>query len=102
MTDLRGLLDTIQLHYMIVNRDMHENVTFLFVPHSSLSKKDVAVPAIPTAEEVGVAFGKCLSTTEKRTSINGWDACGYIIIQTDLRVLIGLPLCRNNSLLEQL
>ncbi|KAF4633292.1 hypothetical protein G7Y89_g4832 [Cudoniella acicularis] len=102
LSGFRALVETIQLPYMISDRDIYENVIHFDVIRKTLTKKDVIGSlAATTAEEVDVAFRESWGTAEQWTTVNGWDACGRIITRAALRILIGLPLCRDEMLLEQ-
>jgi hypothetical protein len=101
LSSFGALLETIQLPYMISDRDVYMNVIHFDVVRKNLTKKDVGALASVTAEEVDVAFRECWGTHEQWMAMNGWDACGRVIARTALRILIGLPLCRNDDLLEQ-
>lgn len=56
--------------------------------------------AFLTAEELPLAFQRVWGDDITWTDFNGWDTCGPIITRTALTVMIGNPLCRDESLLE--
>jgi hypothetical protein len=102
LSGFKALIDAIQLPYMISDRDIYENVIHFDVVRKKLTRKDVVDSLAPvTAEEIDVAFRKSWGTSEQWISVNGWDACGRIITRAALRIMIGLPLCRDEALLEQ-
>lgn len=95
-------LETIQLPYMISDRDVYMNVIhFDVVRKHMISNKNVQALAVPTADEVDVAFRECWGSSTDWTTVNGWDACGRIVTRTATRILIGLPLCRDEVFFEQ-
>lgn len=101
LSSFGALLETIQLPYMISDRDVYMNVIHFDVVRKSLTKKDVGALAAVTADEVDFAFRECWGTQEQWMTMNGWDACGRVIARTAMRILVGLPLCRDGDLLEQ-
>ncbi|KAI1370089.1 cytochrome P450 [Hypoxylon crocopeplum] len=101
LTGFNALLDTIQLPYMVSDREVYENVIHFDVVRKKMTKKDIGSLAAATAEEINVALLESWGTSTEWKNFNGWGACGRIIAQATLRVLIGLPLCRDEVLLEQ-
>ncbi len=53
-----------------------------------------------TEEEIGLAYEDIWGVSSEWKTINGWDACGQVIARTAQRILIGLPLARDEKLLE--
>ncbi|KAJ8062110.1 hypothetical protein OCU04_008671 [Sclerotinia nivalis] len=101
LSGFKALLDTIQLPYMISDRDIYENVIHFDVVRKKLTRKDVGSLAVATAEEIDFAFRDSWGTSNEWKNVNGWDAAGRIITCAALRILIGLPFCRNGKLFEQ-
>ncbi|KAF2789980.1 cytochrome P450 [Melanomma pulvis-pyrius CBS 109.77] len=102
VTAFGAQLETIQLPYMISDRDIYMNVIHFDVARKHLvNPKDVASLAAATADEVDVAFTDVWGTSPEWKTVNAWDACGRIIMRAAIRVLIGLPTCRDETYFEQ-
>ncbi|KAM3148693.1 hypothetical protein ABEW05_011074 [Botrytis cinerea] len=94
-------MDHLQLPYMISDRDVIDNLIQFDIARKKLRQAEVVSSlAAITEEEIDVAFRKYWGTSETWTSINAWDNCTRVITQAGFRILIGLPLCRDESLLE--
>lgn len=100
ITGFGALLDTIQLPYMIGDRDVYQNVIHFDVVRKKLTRKDIGSLAATTAEEIDLAFRDSWGTSAQWETVNGWDACGRIITRATLRILIGLPLSRDEAVLK--
>lgn len=96
-------LETIQLPYMISDRDVYTKVLhFDVVRKHMVNSKDVELLAPATAGEVRLAFNDGWGDDrEKWKTLNAWDACGRVITRAATRVLIGLPMCHDETLFEQ-
>jgi hypothetical protein len=95
-------LETIQLPYMISDRDIYMNVIHFDVVRKHLvNPKDVASLAAATADEVDASFAEVWGTSTEWKTANAWDACGRIIMRAAIRVLVGLPICRDENYFEQ-
>ncbi|KAK4172411.1 cytochrome P450 [Triangularia setosa] len=102
LTGFWALIENIQLPYFIPHRDVIENVIHFEVSRKDLTKRNVERQAAPTADEVDVCFRELWGTDTKQwKTINGWEMCGSIIARVALRTLIGHPMCRNQTLLDQ-
>ncbi|RYP33715.1 hypothetical protein DL767_004644 [Monosporascus sp. MG133] len=65
-----------------------------------MSKKDMNLFASDMDEEIDLAFREVWGTSKDWTVINGWDGCGRIIARAAERMMIGLPMGRNEELLD--
>jgi hypothetical protein len=65
-----------------------------------MAQKHMPLFAAITAEEIDLAFGDIWGTSKEWTTINGWDSCGRIIARTAERIMVGLPMGRDEKLLE--
>ncbi|KAF2683181.1 cytochrome P450 [Lentithecium fluviatile CBS 122367] len=100
---LDAQLETIQLPYLISDRDIYMNaIHFDVVRKHLVNNKDVEALASTTADEVGVALRDCWGTSQEWTELNGWDVCGRVVTRAATRILIGLPLCRDETFFEQM
>jgi hypothetical protein len=95
-------LDTIQLPYMISDSDIYMNpIHFDVVRKRLVNQKDLASLTAATAEEVDAALRDVWGTSTEWKTTNAWDACGRIIMNAAVRILIGLPVCRDEDYCEQ-
>ncbi|KAM7191678.1 Cytochrome P450 [Rhypophila sp. PSN 637] len=102
LTGFWALIENIQLPYFIPYRDVIENVIHFEVSRKDLTKRNVERQAAPTADEVDVCFRELWGTDTKQwKTINGWEMCGSVIARVALRTLVGHPMCRNQTLLDQ-
>ncbi|EHL01927.1 putative Ent-kaurene oxidase [Glarea lozoyensis 74030] len=65
-----------------------------------MAPEDISRLAPVIADEIKLSFREQWGTENEWKSINGWDGCGKIIARAAQRILIGLPLSRNESMLE--
>ncbi|KEY72037.1 hypothetical protein S7711_00055 [Stachybotrys chartarum IBT 7711] len=94
-------IENIQPHYMIGDRGLYENILHFEVVRKHMTK-DVGYFAASTAEELHVAFSDVWGTkTGEWTEIPVFDTCARIIARASNRAFLGLPLCRDETLLEQ-
>ncbi|RYP50585.1 hypothetical protein DL768_003930 [Monosporascus sp. mg162] len=99
-TNLRGLVETIQLPYIITDPNIYQNVLHFDVVRRKMQNRDMGRLAPVTADEVDKAFRAIWGTQTTWETINGWEACGRVISRASQRILIGLPLSRDETLLE--
>lgn len=95
-----GLIEAIQLPYIIADPDIYMNALHFDVVRRQMTKKHMPFFASMTAEEIEAAFGDIWGTSREWTTINGWDTCGRIISRTAERMMLGLPHSRDERLLE--
>lgn len=100
ITNILGLIETIQLPYVISDPDIYLNALHFDVVRRKMSKKDMHLFASMTAEEIDLAFSDIWGTSKEWKTINGWDTCGRVITRTAERMMLGLPMGRNEKLLE--
>lgn len=104
----RAQHETIQLPYMIADRDVYNNPIHFEVVRKTLAPKQVGGLAAPAAEELDRAFrayweGPEDSGTDAKhgwVTLNNWNACGKVISRAAMRVLVGETLCQNQRLLD--
>jgi hypothetical protein len=95
-------LDTIQLPYMISDRDIYMNpIHFDVVRKRLVNQKELASLSAATADEVDAVLTDVWGTSAEWKTTNAWDACGRIILCAAIRILIGLPICRDENYFEQ-
>jgi hypothetical protein len=94
--------DTIQLPYMIGDREIYMNpIHFDVVRKRLVNPKDLASLSGATADEVDAVLDDVWGTSTEWETTNAWDACGRIILCAAIRILIGVPVCRNEDYFEQ-
>lgn len=103
----RAQNETIQLPYMISDRDVYNNPIHFEVVRKTLAPKQVGNLAAPAAEELDRAFRaywqrpeSCTDGKSDWVTLNNWDACGKVVSRAALRVLVGDTLCQNERLLN--
>ncbi|KAK8024996.1 P450 monooxygenase [Apiospora arundinis] len=99
-TNLGGLIETTQLPYIVDDANVYHNVLHFETLRRKMGPRDMARLAPVTAEEIDLAFREVWGTEEKQKTINGWEACSRIMSRASSRVLFGLPLSRDETLLE--
>ncbi|KAI2602064.1 cytochrome P450 [Hypoxylon sp. NC1633] len=99
-TNLPGLVETIQLPYIITDPNIYQNVLHFEVVRRKMQYRDMERLAPVTADEVDKAFRDIWGAATTWKTMNGWEACGRVISRVSQRILIGLPLSRDESLLE--
>lgn len=94
--------DTIQLPYMIGDREVYMNpIHFDVVRKKLVNPKDLASLSAATADEVDQVLDDVWGTSTEWKTTNAWDACGRIILCAAIRILIGVPVCRDENYFEQ-
>jgi hypothetical protein len=99
-TNLHGLIETTQLAYVIDDANIYENVLHFDVVRRNMAQRDMSRLAPVTADEINLSFRDIWGTEMGWKTVNGWDACGKVISRAAQRTLIGLPLSRNEKMLE--
>ncbi|KAF3763271.1 cytochrome P450 [Cryphonectria parasitica EP155] len=95
-------IETLGLPYMISDRDVYMNVIHFDVVRKHMGEnKDLDSLAAATAEELDIAFRECWGTSKDWTTLNMWDTCGRILTRAAARILIGLPMCRDETFFER-
>ncbi|KAI2463104.1 cytochrome P450 [Annulohypoxylon bovei var. microspora] len=98
--NLRGLVENIQLPYVVGDPDVYLNLLQFEAVRRKMQNRDMGRLAPVTAEEIDEAFRDIWGTETTWKTINGWDACGRVISRSSQRILFGLPLSRDEALLE--
>ncbi|CAI6227314.1 unnamed protein product [Periconia digitata] len=99
-TNLHGLIATTQLAYVIDDANIYENVLHFDVVRRNMAHRDMNRLAPVTADEIEQGFLDSWGTDTEWKTINGWDGTGKIISRAAQRILIGLPLSRDEKMLE--
>lgn len=99
-TNLHGLVENIQLSYIITDPSIYQNVLHFEVVRRKMARRDMGRLAPTMADEIACAFHDIWGADTEWRTINGWDACGRVVSRASQRILIGLPLSRDETLLE--
>lgn len=99
-TNLHGLIETTQLAHVIDDPNIYQNVLHFDVVRRNLAPRDMGRLAPVTADEIAHGFRDIWGTDTQWKTVNGWEACGRIISRASQRILIGLPLSRDETMLE--
>lgn len=100
-TNLRGMVETIQLPYIIKDPEIYQNVLhFDAVRRHMTTRRDVERLSPATADELDRAYRSIWGTDPEWKTVNGWEACGKVISRASQRILVGLPWGRDERLLE--
>jgi hypothetical protein len=99
-TNLHGLLETTQLTYVVDDANVYQNLVHFDVVRKHMAPSDMRRLATVTAEETDLAFRDIWGTSKAWKTIKGWDECGRIISRASQRFLVGLPLSRDETMLE--
>ncbi|GAP82370.1 putative cytochrome P450 [Rosellinia necatrix] len=100
ITNIQGLIETVQMPFVISDPNIYQNTIHFDVVRKKMAKKDMHFFAPITEDEIVLAYDKIWGLSNEWKTINGWDACGKVIACTAQRILLGLPLCRNERLLK--
>ncbi|KAM4056180.1 cytochrome p450 [Hirsutella rhossiliensis] len=93
--------ESIQPKYMIGDRELYENSIHFDIVRKHMTK-DVGFFAAGTAEELDAAFRDCWGADSQNwTTVGAWDTLSRAVARAVNRAYVGLPLCRNETLLEQ-
>ncbi|KAJ8130025.1 hypothetical protein O1611_g3602 [Lasiodiplodia mahajangana] len=98
--NLHGLVENIQLPYVVPDPDVYLNTLQFEVVRRKMQSRDMSRFAPTTAEELGEAFKDIWGVEKEWKTINGWEECGRVIARSSQRILFGLPLSRDEYLLE--
>ncbi|KAL2043499.1 hypothetical protein N7G274_003806 [Stereocaulon virgatum] len=95
-------LETWQPRYTIGNKELYEStINSAFKVVRKQLMKDVGRFTGPMAHELAAGIEKYWGSLEEWTTVNVYDTCSQIIARTTSRLFFGLPLCRDEKLLEQ-
>lgn len=100
ITNIPGLVETVQMPFVISDPDIYQNTLHFDVVRRKMTKKDMCFFAPITNEEVGLAFEDIWGVSKEWKIVKGWESCGQVIARTAQRILLGLPLGRDEKLLE--
>lgn len=99
-TNRKGMVETIELPYIISDPEIYENLLQFDVVRRKMGQKDVGRLAGATGNEISLAFRDIWGTDCGWKTVTGWDMCGRVISRASQRILIGMPLSRDKTLLE--
>jgi hypothetical protein len=101
LSGFQALLETLCYSYIFSDREIYEKVIHFDVVRKTLARREfVASLADITSEETNIAFLNAWGTSKDWKNMNAWNTCERVIIQASMRVMLGLPSCRDESLLK--
>ncbi|KAI1077293.1 cytochrome P450 [Whalleya microplaca] len=96
-----ALIDNAQFRYLMTDKDVWDNVIHFDIVRKDLAEKNMGPIAGIMAEEWDLAFHSCWGHSKDGVSVNAWDSMVRIVAHAALRVMVGLPGCRNQEYLNQ-
>ncbi|KAI0173701.1 cytochrome P450 [Hypoxylon sp. FL1284] len=101
LSSFSALLDNAQFQYLMTDRDVWANTIHFDIVRRDLSPKNIGPLAGIMAEEWDAAFRSFWGDTKGGKVVNAWDSMVSIIAHTALRIMVGLPGCREQDYLKQ-
>jgi len=102
LSSFGALLENAQFQYLMTDRDVYANTIHFDIVRKDLAPKNMAGLAAVMAEEWDGAFGACWGrNTKEERVVNAWDSMVRIIARVALRIMVGLPGCRDEAYLER-
>ncbi|PHH75737.1 hypothetical protein CDD82_4303 [Ophiocordyceps australis] len=99
-TNVHGLIETTQLAHVMDDASVYQNLLHFEVVRRNMGPRDMSRLAPVTADEIEDSFLRIWGIETQWRALNGWEACGRIISRASQRILIGLPLSRDEAMLE--
>ncbi|KAI1089140.1 cytochrome P450 [Rostrohypoxylon terebratum] len=96
-----ALIDNAQFRYLMTDRDVWDNVIHFDIVRKDLTLKNMGPITSVMAEEWDLAFLSSWGRSKNGASVNAWESMVRIVAHAALRVMVGLPGCRNQEYLEQ-
>lgn len=101
LSSFDALLDNAQFQYLMTDRDVYANTIHFDVVRKDLAPGKMGALAVVMAEEWPAAFRACWGVSGEGVVVNAWDSMVRIIARVALRIMVGLPGCRDEAYLEQ-
>jgi hypothetical protein len=101
MSSFDALLDNAQFQYLMTDKDIWGNTIHFDIVRKELAPKNMGPIAGIMAEEWDAAFGSCWGNYEGGKVVNAWDSMVCIISHIALRIMVGVPGCRDENYLKQ-
>lgn len=101
LSSFNALLDNAQFQYLIPDKDVWSNTIHFNIVRKELAPKNMGPLASIMDEEWDYAFQTCWGNSKEGKVVNAWDSMVRIISHTALRIMVGLPGCRDENYLQQ-
>jgi hypothetical protein len=100
LSSFNALLDNAQFQYLMTDKDVWANTIHFEIVRKNLARREMGPLVELMANEWDAAFRKCWGDSEGGQIVNAWDSMVRIIARVALRIMVGLPGCRDESYLE--
>ncbi|KAK2595090.1 hypothetical protein QQS21_007175 [Conoideocrella luteorostrata] len=100
LSSFEALLENIQFQYLMSDKDVWANTIHFDVVRRNLTQKGMSAMGGVIAEEWDGAFRACWGDSREGKVVNAWDSMVSIIERAALRILVGLPGCRDEKYIE--
>ena len=101
LSSFNALLDNAQFQYLMTDKDVWGNTIHFDIVKKDLAPKNIGSLASIMDEESNRAFKSCWGNSKEGKVVNAWDSMVRIIAYAALRIMVGLPGCRDEMYLEQ-
>lgn len=101
LSSFNALLDNAQFQYLMTDRDVWANTIHFDIVRKNLAAKDMHALDPIMNEEWEAAFQEHWGVTKEGLVVNAWGSMVRIIANVALRIMVGLPGCRNQEYREQ-
>ncbi|XXH01446.1 hypothetical protein Hte_007806 [Hypoxylon texense] len=101
LSSFYALLDNAQFRYLMTDKDVWANTIHFDIVRKDLAPKNMGPLAGIMAEEWDAAFRSCWGDSKEGKVVNAWDSMVRIISHAALRIMVGLPGCRDENYLKQ-
>jgi len=101
MSSFNALLDNAQFQYLMTDKDVWANTIHFDIVRKDLAQKNIGPLAGIMAEEWDVAFKSSWGDSKEGKVVNAWDSMLRVIAPAALRIMVGLPGCRDENYLKQ-
>ncbi|EEQ31154.1 hypothetical protein McanMca71_005678 [Microsporum canis] len=101
LSSFDALLENAQFQYLMSDKDVWGNTIHFDIVRNNLREKDMGSLAGIIAEEWSEAFRLYWGDCKEGKVVNAWDSMVRIIARAALRIMVGLPGCRDENYLEQ-
>ncbi|KAI0148069.1 cytochrome P450 [Hypoxylon sp. NC0597] len=101
LSGYNALIDNAQFRYLMTDKDVWDNVIHFDIVRKDLAQKNMGPIASVMAEEWDLAFRSCWGHSRDGVSVDAWESMVRIVAHAALRVMVGLPGCRNQEYLDQ-
>lgn len=96
-----ALLENAQFQYLMTDKDVYANTIHFDIVRKHLAPKNMGALAGIMAEEWDAAFRVHWGNSREGNVVNAWDSMVKIIARAALRIMVGLPGCRDEEYLER-